>query len=114
FLGLGDARRDELAELGRDSLRRVWASVSHTPGLLLVSLLIAIGLWVFVTDAENPTVVDFFPQPIPVEAVNVSDQLAVANQLPTVSVRISAPSDRWEQLTSADFRALVNLDGAEA
>lgn len=102
-------RRAEALELARDAWRRAKAAVRRTPGLFLVSLLLGVSLWVFVTDTENPTIVDFFPQPITVEAVNVSESLAVANQLATVNVRISAPSDRWEDLTAANIRAYVDL-----
>ncbi|MCK9485420.1 MAG: CdaR family protein [Dehalococcoidia bacterium] len=112
--GLADGRRAEALALARDAWRRALASIRRTPGLLLLSLMLGVSLWVFVTDTENPTVVDFFPQPVPVEAVNVGDSLAVANQLPSVTVRVSAPSDRWEQLTAANFRALVDLDGFDA
>ncbi len=111
---MGDLRRDELVELGRDSWRRMIGSFRRTPGLLLISLLLAISLWVFVTDTENPTIVDYFPQPIQVEAVNVRESLGVANQLPTVNVRVSAPTDQWEDLSATDFRAFVDLNGFDA
>jgi YbbR domain-containing protein len=88
--------------------------VRRTPGLLLLSTLLAVSLWVFVTDTENPTVLDQFPQPIPVEAVNVAESLAVANQLPALNVRVSAPADRWERLTAANIRAFVDLNGFDA
>lgn len=106
--------RAEALALARDFWRRGRASVRRTPGLLLLSVLLAVSLWVFVTDTENPTVIDTFPQPIPVEAVNVGDSLAVANQLGSVDVRISAPADRWEDLTAANFRALVDLNTQDA
>lgn len=112
--GSPDGRRAEALALARDAWRRASASIRRTPGLLVLSVMLGVSLWVFVTDAENPTVVDFFPQPIPVEAVNVGDTLAVANPLPSVSVRVSAPTDRWEELTAANFRAVVDLHGLDA
>lgn len=66
------------------------------------------------TDTENPTIVDYFPQPIQVEAVNVRDSLGVANSLPAVNVRVSAPSDAWEDLTAANLRVIVDLTGLGA
>lgn len=89
-------------------------SVRRTPGLLVLSALLAVSLWVFVTDTENPTIVDQFPQPIPVEAVNVADNLAVANQLPPISVRISAPTDRWDDISATNLRAFVDLNRFDA
>ncbi|MEX2032175.1 MAG: hypothetical protein WEA81_04855, partial [Dehalococcoidia bacterium] len=112
--GLGDGSRAEALELARNAWRRSSGSVRRTPGLLVLAFLLGVSLWVFVTDTENPTVVEFFPQPIQVESVNVGDTLAVANQLPAISVRVSAPTDRWEELTSANFRAVVDLNGFDA
>ncbi len=107
-------RRDELRGLARDAWRRTGGSIRRTPGLLLLSGLLAVSLWVFVTDTENPTIIDQFPQPIAVEAVNVADNLAVANQLPTVNVRISAPTDRWEDISATNLRAVVDLNRLDA
>ncbi len=98
-------------ELAVEVYRRVRGAVRRTPGLLAVSLVLGVSLWVFVADTENPTLVDAFPQPITVEAVNVGESLAVANQLPTITVRVAAASDRWERLSSANFRAFVDLNG---
>ncbi len=113
-LGLDPRRRGEAVEIARDAWRRAAAAVRRTPGLFLVSLLLGVSLWVFVTDTENPTVLEFFPQPITVEAVNVEEGLAVANQLATVNVRVSAPSDRWEDLSATNIRAYVDLKGFDA
>ena len=110
----GDGRAAEALELAREVYRRVVGIVRRTPRLLALSFVLGISLWVFVADAENPTVVDAFPSPITVEAVNVGDALAVANQLPGITVRVSAASDRWQRLSAANFRAIVDLNGLGA
>lgn len=110
-VGRGDGGRTEALELAVEVYRRARGAVRRTPGLLAVSLVLGISLWVFVADTENPTLVDAFPQPITVEAVNVGESLAVANQLPTITVRVAAASDRWERLSAANFRAFVDLNG---
>ncbi|MDA0301312.1 MAG: CdaR family protein [Chloroflexi bacterium] len=109
--GRGDGGRTEALELATEVYRRARGAVRRTPGLLAVSLVLGISLWVFVADTENPTLVDAFPQPITVEAVNVGESLAVANQLPTITARVAAASDRWERLSAANFRAFVDLNG---
>ncbi|MDA1185243.1 MAG: CdaR family protein [Acidobacteria bacterium] len=111
---LDEHQRAEAVEIARDAWHRARGAVRQTPGLFVVSLIFGISFWVFVTDTENPTVVDFFPQPIAVEAVNVGDSLAVANPLPAINVRISAPTDRWDELTAANLRASVDLRGFDA
>ena len=104
----------EALEIARELAQRGWASVRRTPGLLLLSLLIGAALWVFVTDSENPTRIDAFPSLIRIEAVNVGPGLGVASTLASVQVRVSASDDRWEQLTSANLRALADLSGLDA
>lgn len=91
--------------LALNSLKNNWS-------LAGLSLVLAVMLWVFVTDVENPTRTDFFPATIPVETVNVSRDLAVASLSESaVSVRISAPEDTWDDLTRDNFRASVDLSG---
>jgi YbbR domain-containing protein len=110
------SRWAEALEVARDLWRRTRLQARHTMGLAALSLLIGITLWIVVTDAENPTRIDTLPTSIPVEAVNVDESLAVANaqQLPSVEIRVSAPEDRWEELTADNFRAYVDLNGLEA
>lgn len=87
------------------SLKKNWS-------LAALSLVLAVMLWVFVTDVENPTRTDVFPATIPIETVNVAQGLAVASLSESaVSVRISAPEETWDDLTRDSFRASVDLSG---
>ena len=103
------------ASEGREILEGLWrrgfATVRSTPGLLLIAVALGIAIWVFVTEEENPTRRGLFPGQIEVEAVNVGAEVAVANVFPTIDVRIQAPEERWDDLTSANFRAIVDLNG---
>ena len=101
-------------ELALEVYRRVVGIVRRTPGLLALSLLLGVALGVFVADTENPTLVDVLRESVPVAAVNVGESLAVANQLPTVTLRVAAASDRWQRLSAANFRASVDLNGLGA
>lgn len=107
----GEMDRREAIEVAGAAWRRLRALMRNTPGLAALSLLLAVVLWYFVTDTENPTLIDVYPSPVSVEPVNVTEALAVANQLPAVQIRISAPADRWERLTPANFKAVVDLNG---
>ena len=102
----------------REILGGVWwrsfNAVRRTPGLLLLSIALGIAIWFFVTEEENPTLSGLFASPIEVVAVNVGREVAVANALPSASIRIAAPEDRWDSLTSANFRAIVDLNGLNA
>jgi len=94
------------------ALGLAFSSLKNNWSLAALSLVLAVMLWVFVTDVENPTRTDFFPATIPIETVNVSRDLAVASLSESaVSVRISAPEDSWDDLTRDNFRASVDLSG---
>jgi YbbR domain-containing protein len=109
----GSRLRDALALAG-ELLRRAVAQLARSPGLAIVSLLLGIALWVLVTDEENPTRIDFIAAPVPLEAANVSPDLAVANTLPSLQVRVAAPAERWDELSASNFRAYVDLNGLKA
>jgi YbbR domain-containing protein len=100
--------------VGKDLLGRAAAQLRRSPGLALVSLVFGVTLWLMVTDEENPTRVDFLSAPVPLEAANVGPGLGVANALPALQVRVSAPEERWDGLTPSNFRAYVDLNGLEA
>ena len=104
----------DVREMLADSWRRGFSAVRATPSLLLLSFALGIIIWIFVTEEENPTRSGLFPAPIEVVAVNVGRDVAVANALPPASIRIAAPEDRWDGLTSANFRAIVDLNGLSA
>ncbi|MCY3655089.1 MAG: CdaR family protein [Chloroflexi bacterium] len=93
---------------------RAFTTVRRTPRLLALSVVLGIALWVFVTEDEDPSIAGVFPSQIPVTFVNVGQDLAVANNLGTVDLRIEASEERWESLTAANFEASVNLAGLTA
>ena len=106
-------RLRETWEITVDAWHRSWRTMRSTPGLLVLSSLLGISLWVFVTEEENPTRVDELSTPIPVQSVNVEEGLAVANQLPSVRITLAAPEERWEEIDAglASFNAFVDLRG---
>jgi YbbR domain-containing protein len=89
-----------------------WRRVTTPIALAFLSLISAIVLWVAVTDAENPNRVSVFSGGIEVQAVNVGEGLAVSSiRDPHVSLKISADEDTFRKLTTADFRAEVDMTG---
>ncbi len=111
-----ESRLRETWEITVDAWQRSMRTIRNTPGLLMLSALLGVSLWVFVTEEENPTRVDEFSTPILVESVNVEADLAVANQLPSVRVTLAAPEERWEEIDAglAEVSAFVNLVGLTA
>ena len=94
--------------LGRESVR----SIVRNLGLALLSVVLALALWVFVINRQNPQETQAFGSAIPIKLVNVPTDLAVANTSETmVRIRVQGPHDQLTKLVADDFTATVNLGG---
>ena len=91
--------------------RPVVSSVSDNRGLASLSVVLAFGLWIFVTDTENPTQTRVLPIDIPVQPINVPDDVAIASSIALVRLRITVADDVFDSLTAGDFEADVDLEG---
>jgi YbbR domain-containing protein len=110
--GLARWLRDSLRALG--SITGVgFGSVRRNFGLALLSVALAFGIWIIITDTEQTTKAGTFPGEIPVQAQSVPEGLTLAAPLPSVTVRIEAPEDVFSNLAVEDFRATINLAGVE-
>jgi YbbR domain-containing protein len=99
-----------LAFFARGAVTSVVGNIS----LALLALLLALSLWLYVTDRENPKEVQTFNRGIVVKFVNVPNDLAVAGVSETsVRIRIEAPRNELDRLDTEDFEATVDLGGAE-
>jgi len=93
-------------------LRAAGLAVARNVSLALLALLLALSLWLFVTERENPRKVEAFNSSIPIKLVNVPSELAVAQATETtVRIRVEAPEDEFDDLNADDFSATVNLGG---
>lgn len=101
----------ELASLPMRVIGPTFRSVRDNSGLAALSVVLAFGLWIIVTDAENPTRTRVLPVDLEVQPVRLEPDVAVANDLQPVRVRIRVEEDVFESLTAADFEATVDLDG---
>ena len=101
--------REEALALVKRLWNRVFSAAKSSPSLLIISFLLSLSLWIFVTDSENSRRVDGVPGLVSVIPVNVASDLAVVNVLSGVKVYAAATSDRWESLTAADFQASLDL-----
>ena len=89
-------------------------SVRDNVGLAALSVVLGFALWIFVTDTENPTRSGTLPFDLPVEAVNVPGDLALAGSPVNVRVKVEVADDVWNTLSMADFKGTVDLDGLQA
>jgi YbbR domain-containing protein len=95
-------------------LRTTFRSVRENSGLAALSVVLAFALWIFVTDAENPTSERNIPQGVQVQPVHLADEVVVDGSLPTVRVRVRVAEDVFDELGAADFDATVDLEGLGA
>jgi YbbR domain-containing protein len=92
--------------------RGMATSIVGNISLAILSVALALALWLFVTDAENPTERQTFNSAIEIAFVNVPEGLAVANaSANTVRIDIEAPESELEALSAEDFTAEANLGG---
>ncbi len=86
-------------------------SVRENSGLAVLSVVLAFGLWIFVTDAENPEQTRRLGVPIPVRPVNVPADVWVPEEVGTVGVQVRVEENVFDSLTKEDFQATVDLQG---
>ncbi len=91
--------------------RPIAGSLSDNRGLAALSVVLAFGLWIFVTDTENPTRTRVLPIDITVQPINVPDDVAIASGIAPVRLRITVADDVFDSLSAGDFEADVDLDG---
>lgn len=107
---IGRVLRETLQVLGA-LLKPAVRSVRDNSGLAVLSIVLAFGIWILVTEAENPTRTRVVQEDIVVEPINVPGSVAVVEPLPTVRVRVTVAEEVFDSLTAADFQATVDLEG---
>ena len=80
---------------------------------LLLSALLAIGLWSWVTVSRDPERTRSFPD-VQVTAENLSSDLVIVGDLPRVTARYRGTRSETQELTAAQVRARVDLSGVDA
>jgi YbbR domain-containing protein len=92
-------------------LRPAARSVRENSGLAVLSVVLAFGLWVFVTRAENPEQTRRIEEAVPIRAVNVPADVAAPRDLGEVGVQVRVEENVFDSLTKEDFEATVDLAG---
>lgn len=80
--------------------------------LMILSLILAMLAWTVAAEDADPTLVDPYPQQIPVEVRGVpQDMVVVGTVEATVELTVRAPRSVWEELEPADFTVFADLSG---
>jgi YbbR domain-containing protein len=81
-------------------------------GLMVLSLILAMLVWLVAVEQDNPTSEERFRAPISIEFTGLSeDMVFYAPSHEQVYVTVRAPESVWGILRSEDFRAVVDLSG---
>ena len=82
---------------------------------LVIALFLAVFVWAVATNEENPTREAFFPDPIPIQYVNLGPKLSLyQKKVDSVRVRIRAPEASWQNLRADSFQAISDMRGLES
>ena len=92
-------------------LRPAAKSVRENSGLAVLSVVLAFGLWIFVTDAENPEQTHRLDSDIPVRPVNVPADVWVPKEVGKARVEVRVEDKVFDSLTTQDFEATADLTG---
>ncbi|MDQ6694288.1 MAG: CdaR family protein [Chloroflexota bacterium] len=79
-------------------------------GRLLLSVLLAVLLWFYVVNLENPVQTSTF-KALPLDVRGGANGLRVVNSLPIVDAEVQAPASTINTLRSTDVRPYVDLSG---
>jgi YbbR domain-containing protein len=77
---------------------------------LALSFILSVALWLYITGKQDPGLAQDFPQPLPIDIVNVGTGLAVTPTVTTVHVRYRADTP-GVIVTSVNFHPIVSLAG---
>ncbi len=90
--------------------RQAAGSLRHNWGLGILSVVLAASFWVYVTEREDPERTGRVPGWVPISAINLPQDQAVASlSEDVVAVSARAPKSVLEKLEADDFRATVDL-----
>lgn len=77
---------------------------------LALAFILSLSLWVFVTIQDNPMAEQLFE--VPVDYVNLADNLAISDKAETVKLRLSGTANILDNVAASDIRVYVDLTGA--
>jgi YbbR domain-containing protein len=83
-------------------------SLDERIGRILLSIILALLLWFYVTSLENPEQVTVF-RGLSVDLRGTGSDLKVINTIPTVETEVHAPQDVMGRLRQSDIRPYIDL-----
>lgn len=90
-----------------------WRLFLERFGTYLLSLVLALVIWLVAINEDNPIITQPFPSGIPVKVLGPDEGLQITKSLDDrkVTIDVRAPQDTWDALSVDDFEASVDLNG---
>lgn len=94
---------------------RGWSLALNRIGSLIISIALALMIWLYVNNLENPLVTNEFPQRIPVTVYGLATDLQPVQDLSSedVAITVRAPQRVWGDLSANDFSAHIDLSNLD-
>jgi len=87
----------------------------HNISTLILSLALAVTIWIVALNEEDPFEEKVFPEALAVTIANLPEGMVlVGGPLPTVDVSIRAPQSVWASLTPDQLHVTVDLSGMKS
>jgi len=85
-------------------------------GTLMLSIVLAMIVWLVAVIQQNPFTTNEFREPIPITVRGLAENLQTVQDLSreTTKIILKAPAKTWSDLRSDDFTAYIDLDGYAA
>lgn len=93
--------------------RSRWRALVDQTGTILLSLALAVVIWLIAVSQANPLVTEQFGERLPIVVRGLDSDLQSVQDLSreTVRVTIRAPREAWDDLDAVDFTASLDLTG---
>ncbi|MCC7361745.1 MAG: hypothetical protein IT317_19845 [Anaerolineales bacterium] len=87
--------------------RRLWENL----GTFVLALIVAAMVWVIALDEENPLEENTFSQPVPVQLLNLPNNMILLAPTTggTTEIKLKAPRLVWQNLTLGQLRVVADL-----
>lgn len=81
-------------------------------GNLVLSIMLAVLVWIVAVQEANPDIVEVFGQDIPIDVLNTpAGMILYEESTTTVRITLSAPQSSWDVLTKDRITAAIDLSG---
>jgi YbbR domain-containing protein len=94
-------------------MHQQWNRFADRLGTLLLSVVLALIIWLIATNQQNPVIQDLFSDPLAVSIRGLTGSVEPIQDLSDVQVRVTvrSPEQSWGTLDANDFSAYIDLTG---